>query len=143
MMSAFKIRAVAGFTLIELLIVIVIMALSTGIVAPNLYRQYQKMTHFSELSTLEAQLRMLGQRAFYQRRAITVVLDGKQMSWVLATNKIPLKNEPLKDMHSIDFEFIFADPQTINFNADGNPDLRQVSVVVSEIEREIDVPTIY
>ncbi|WP_180904290.1 type II secretion system protein, partial [Vibrio parahaemolyticus] len=44
-----------AFTLIELLIVIVIMALSTGIVAPNLYRQYQKMTQLSELSTLEAQ----------------------------------------------------------------------------------------
>ncbi|MBE3703171.1 type II secretion system protein [Vibrio parahaemolyticus] len=41
-MSASNMRSYRGFTLIELLIVIVIMALSTGIVAPNLYRQYQK-----------------------------------------------------------------------------------------------------
>lgn len=145
MMSASNMKGYRGFTLIELLIVIVVMALSTGIVAPNLYRQYQKMTQLSELSTLEAQLRMLGQKAFYQRRSITVSFEGKQMSWGPNTDNQEngLEDEPQESMHSKGFEYLFAAPQRVIFNADGNPDVRQLVVVVNEIEREIDVPTIY
>ncbi|TON65756.1 hypothetical protein, partial [Vibrio parahaemolyticus] len=68
------------------------------------------MTQLSELSTLEAQLRMLGQKAFYQRRFITVSFEGKQMSWAPNTDNQEngLEGEPQESMHSKGFEYLFV-----------------------------------
>ncbi len=64
-----------GFTLIELLMVITLLGLLSGLVAPRLFRTYEKIQVQSEEKELREFLQFLSYRAFLRNRNLRVLLD--------------------------------------------------------------------
>ncbi len=79
----------SGFTLVELLIVIVLMGLTSSVVLPNMWKQFEQVKRYSEKQQLTSLLRYAKQYAVY---------SGKKLEIKVADNSVEVREakEPAK-----------------------------------------------
>ncbi|CAM4122379.1 prepilin-type N-terminal cleavage/methylation domain-containing protein [Pseudoalteromonas byunsanensis] len=78
-MSPFK---QSGFTLVELLIVIVLMGLTSSVVLPNMWKQFEQVKRYSEKQQLTSLLHYAKQYAVY---------SGKKLEIKVADNSVEVR----------------------------------------------------
>jgi general secretion pathway protein G len=69
-------RAAGGFTLLELLLVLTLVALLTGLVAPRMWQWLQGARMRAGIDGIRAELEALPQRAFADAQRVAVVAGG-------------------------------------------------------------------
>jgi prepilin-type N-terminal cleavage/methylation domain-containing protein len=99
-----------GFTLIELMVVIAIMSLLMSLVGPLVVNSLQKAQAKVEVMTIKRWAKHISYRAFLTQSDLILVLEGKS---------VLLKDRKDRVIKSLDFEYLFFQPQNIPFNHNG------------------------
>ncbi|WDE00519.1 type II secretion system protein [Thalassomonas actiniarum] len=102
---------VSGFTLIELMIVMSIVALLMGMVGPLAIQNLEKAQSKSELMSVKNWLKQVSFQAYISGQELKLVLKGKEAKLV--------KTDSEEVLTDVTFEFLFFQPQTLNFNNKG------------------------
>ena len=101
-----------GFTLIELMVVIAIMSILMGLVGPLVASSVEKSQARVEAMMLENWMALISSRAFLSSKTHTLDLDGKSAT---------LFDQNTQEVRSMDFDYLFFQPQTVTFNKYGFP----------------------
>ncbi|WP_448546871.1 type II secretion system protein [Thalassotalea fusca] len=101
-----------GFTLIELMIVMAIVSLLMGLVGPLAISSVEKARTKEELLSVKHWLSRISAEAYYSGQEKCLIFQGKE---VLVTRC----KEGESSAKSITFEYLFFQPQTLQFNTNG------------------------
>lgn len=99
-----------GFTLIELLVVMAILSIVMGLVGPLAVNSLEKAQARNEVMMLTRWLDNLSYRAFLSQQEIQLDLKGKLVT---------ASSEAVDYFKSVDFEYLYFQPQIITFNRNG------------------------
>lgn len=113
LVSKFK----TGFTLIELLVVMAVLGIVMSLVGPLALNSFEKAQARIEIMTLTRWMDDLSYRAFLSHQDVILELKGKQA--YASSNKVSFAK-------TIDFEYLYFQPQTVTFNRNGFSQLEEI-----------------
>ena len=121
---------VRGFTLIEILIVVLLVSIVAGLVAPLGVEQVEKARAQSEWLTLDREIGRLAMDAFLRSDFITIDAAGKQLAWASSGGARGV----------IEFEQLFFSPQQrVTFNPNGIADRSVLEVLQRDRRRSLSI----
>ncbi len=114
-----------GFTLIEMLMVLVIVALGSSLVAPQMFHRYQKVQAESEASKLKQFLDSVSMHAFLTQSDTEVVL-GQDHAMVRGGSRLKFSMLSLKNSKIVFDGNGFAGDQTVRYSVLGEEKIIEV-----------------
>ncbi|MGJ8680091.1 prepilin-type N-terminal cleavage/methylation domain-containing protein [Paraglaciecola sp.] len=99
-----------GFTLIELMVVMAIIAILMSLVGPLVVNSLQKSQAKVEVMTIKRWSKNISIRAFMTQQVLLLELNGKSAKLINEQNVV---------IKSVDFEYLYFQPQSIEFNSNG------------------------
>lgn len=121
-----------GFTLIEILIVIFIIGLASGVIAPSLFNQYEKMKFNQDIMQLKSLLRHTSQKAYYHGEVISIRLDENVLTEIFRDKE-----------NKIEFSYLKFKQSNINFNINGNSDIKKITAYISQQPLDIYIEQVF
>ncbi|MDX2370003.1 MAG: type II secretion system protein [Colwellia sp.] len=122
----------SGFTLIELMVVMSIVALLMTMVGPLAINAVDKANAKQEMLTIKNWLRKVSYRAFYTGQEYTIKLAGKEV-------QLFYRYEQITAITKIEFETLFFQPQTLNYNNRGFVEPNKVTGTFQGKTMELDL----
>lgn len=68
-----------GFTLIELLVVMVLLGLTTSLLAPDMYKTFTKVKINGEISNVQSSVKLLVEESFFKSNHIKLLFKGRDI----------------------------------------------------------------
>ncbi|QBG35304.1 prepilin-type N-terminal cleavage/methylation domain-containing protein [Litorilituus sediminis] len=124
-------RSSKGFTLVELLIVLVLIGLSSAIVLPSMWQQFDQVRYRSEIAKVKSMVNYCRHFSFYQSQALIVSFHENQLN---VTRKAD--GEILR---TIQFDtFTFA-PRIVHFEKRGNITKLTLALIKNKQEMQVEL----
>ncbi len=120
-----------GFTLVELLIVLVLIGLSSSIVLPSMWQQFDQVKYRSEIAKVKSMVKYCRHFSFYQNQALIVNFNENKLN---VTRK--KDGEILRTMQFDTFTFA---PQTLHFEKQGSISQLRLALIKNKQEMKVEL----
>lgn len=124
-------RKFQGFTLIELLVVLAIVGALSTLVAPSLFRQYEKMQVQSDVRQVKTLLTQISHKAFLSGSSISINFSSQTMRYQYQK----------KDSRSVSktFEYLEFERQAMVVNSNGFFDKPYLTVLIGDKSQQVSL----
>lgn len=119
-------RSSKGFTLIELLIVLVLIGLSSAIVLPSMWQQFDQVRYRSEIAKVKSMVNYCRHYSFYQGQPLIVKFSDNQL--------IVARKTGGEILRTIQFDTITFNPRTVHFEKRGT--ISKFTIALTKIKQE-------
>ncbi|MBU2869355.1 prepilin-type N-terminal cleavage/methylation domain-containing protein [Colwellia sp. E2M01] len=109
-----------GFTLIELLVVMVILGITSSLVAPDMFAIVKRSQAKTELEKIKAIAALSIERSFFSSSKIAIKFSENKVTFSQNDNAVVPSNKTLKTIESSFFTFADTDIVIINGQWQGN-----------------------